>query len=284
MTTTYYPQDPIVQNLVASGIWWIFGLVIWLARRRVQLFFSRNLLSPTWVWVCCSVVCVLPLIVDFIFFAPPHMIGTVTSFALLVISGIWIIKPFALAGIYAAYQKTTDGIDFEVSLGLVHSKLDFLGIGADKLTRSDEFERALLRVSRAGSPVRMLLSAPDNPILKAAANRAGLNPTVYQRRVRGSLERIAKLRIDKGFNIEVRFYVAASEKDYQQFRLMFIDERICLVSHTVWDKSDGTDNPQIVLVATEAERTRQLIAAFSDHFERVWNDPTTQSVDLAKYK
>ena len=130
----------------------------------------------------------------------------------------------------------------------------------------------------------MLLSAPDNPILKAAANRAGLNPTVYQRRVRGSLERIAKLRIDKGFNIEVRFYVAASEKDYQQFRLMFIDERICLVSHTVWDKSDGTDNPQIVLVATEAERTRQLIAAFSDHFERVWNDPTTQSVDLAKYK
>jgi hypothetical protein len=189
-----------------------------------------------------------------------------------------------LAGIYGAYQKTAEGVDFETSLSLVQSKLDFLGIGADKLTRSAQFEQALLRVSRAGSPVRMLLSAPDNPILRAAANRAGLNPKLYQSRVKESLQRIARLRIDKNFNIEVRFYVAASEKDYQQFRLMFIDERFCLVSHTVWDTSDGTDNPQIVLVAKGENRTRQLIAAFSDHFERVWNDQSTQRVDLAKYK
>jgi hypothetical protein len=84
------------------------------------------------------------------------------------------------------------------------------------------------------------------------------------------------------FNIQVRFYAASSEKDYQQFRLMFIDERICLLSHTVWDKSDGSDNPQIVLVAQRANRTSQIFSAFSDHFERVWNDPTTKEVDLEK--
>src|SRR5690242_6541922 len=87
MTSPYYPQDPIIQNLIANAIWWILGLVIWLARRRIQLLFSRNLLSPIWVWVCCSFFSVLPILIDFLFFASPHLIGTATSFALLVLFG-----------------------------------------------------------------------------------------------------------------------------------------------------------------------------------------------------
>lgn len=281
----YYPHDPIVQNLIASLIWWVVGFAIWHVRHKLSRWLSLHFVSPLYVWLALSVLCVFPLVIDYAAFSPPHFIGAATSFALLVLAGFWKLQQFEKAGIYAAYQKTTtDGIDFETALTLVHSKLDFLGIGADKLTRSAKFEQALLRVSRAGSPVRLLLSPPDNPILKAVANRAELNPNLYQRRVRESLARIAKLRIDMKFNIEVRFYAATSEKDYQQFRLMFIDERICLASHTVWDKSDGADVPQIVLVARPEERTRQFISAFSDHFERVWNDPSTTQVDLAKFK
>jgi hypothetical protein len=81
----------------------------------------------------------------------------------------------------------------------------------------------------------------------------------------------------------VRFYEARTERDYQQFRLMFIDDTICLLSHTVWDTSDGSNNPQIVLVSRRSARTRQIFSAFSDYFERVWSDATTTEVDLSKY-
>lgn len=282
--TIFYPSDPILQNLIANAIWALGGVVLWTLRNRLSTLLTNRFISPSSLWFICIAFSAFPLICSYFFFGHIVAVSLGISLVIVAFAGFWIVRPFSRAGIYAAYETTSKGIGFEQSLKLVHSKLDFLGIGADKLTRSAEFEQALLRVSRAGSPVRLLLSSPDNPILRAVANRASLNPTVYQKRVKESLGRLARLRIDKGFNIEVRFYAATSEKDYQQFRLMFIDERICLVSHTVWDTSDGGSNPQIVLVAKPERRTRQLIAAFSDHFERVWNDNTTQIVDLVKYK
>ena len=197
---------------------------------------------------------------------------------------LWVARPFFLLGIVDAHKRTIDGIDFKTSLNLARSSIDFLGIGADKLTKLEEFEGAMRRCGGSGNRVRLLLSPPDNPILERHAKRNGVDASAYKDKVRESLRRIARMRAQHDLAIEVRFYPAANTKDLQQFRLMFIDGSICLAGWTVWGKHIGMDNPQLVL--KERRRVHPDIAAykaFHDYFEALWDDRDTTTVDLGQY-
>jgi len=281
---TAYITDPILQNLVASLIWWIIGYLFIIAKIGYGSFRLRHITNPLIRWSITSLLATTPLVVSFFVYSQISIYLFIISIFVLIVFGYVTLMPFAKAGIYSAADKTSEGIGFSKSLTLVHTKFDFLGIGADKLTRDPEFEKALLRVSQGGTPIRLLLSPPENPLLKQAASRAGLDPKLYQERVKESLKRLADFRLKKGFNIEVRFYPAATDRDYQQFRLMLINSRICILSHTVWDRNDGSDNPQIIIVSKERKRARQIYSAFNDYFDRIWNDSNTIQVNLEKYK
>lgn len=165
MLNKYYPTDPIVQNLIASAL--LDGWSI------PDLFASK--LVWTIVFEACDpanmvvgdrvrFLAARAVAVDSFWLNGPSGVVVIAVFVLMGLAGYLIIEPFGRAGIYAAYTKTTSGIDFDKSLRM-QSRLDFLGVGADKLTKSPEFEKALIRASRAGAPVRLLLSQPDNPIL-----------------------------------------------------------------------------------------------------------------------
>ena len=201
----------------------------------------------------------------------------------LSLSTLWVLRPLSRLGIVDAHSRTVNGINFKSSLNLAQSSIDFLGIGADKLTSLKEFEPAMLRCGASGNRVRFLLSPPDNPILERHARRNGVDAAAYKKKVKESLDRIAKVKTEHDLAIEVRFYPADSTKDLQQFRLMFIDELICLAGWTVWGKHEGKDNPQLVL--RERKRIHPDITAFKafhDHFEALWDDAGTQLVELSR--
>jgi hypothetical protein len=179
------------------------------------------------------------------------------------------LNQFWRIGLVAADAQISSGLDFSHSLQLATNSLDFLGIGASKLSgETKDFEAAVQRCQRADRPVRFLLCRPDNEKLPGMAQSAGRDPAEYQKRVRTSLQAIAEMRNSRRWNIEVRFY-----EDFPIFRLMFINDEICLASHYVFGKGTGSESPQLHVVRPSASRdVDSLYYAFHSYFERFWSE------------
>lgn len=212
---------------------------------------------------------------------------TTASIALSMTTAVvsmYLLYRFRKLGILDVFGSTVSGIDYARSLRKPRHSFDFLGVGAHKLTSSPEFRKMVVRCAKGGRPVRLLLSHPDNPVLRNIASRSGRERSAYAGRVKESLKLIADLAQKEGFNIVVKFYHAESQADFQQFRLVFIDERICLLSYTIWDDQEGRSNPQIVLHAGSDQTSKSMYYTFKDYFERIWSDDKTTLVDLTKYR
>ena len=151
------------------------------------------------------------------------------------------LNQFWQLGLVGAGRKIAAGLDYKQSLSLCSNSLGFLGIGASKLTREwKEFEGAIDRCHRPNRPIRLLLCDPGNEELIRMVRQAGRGPDEYQNTVKDSLRKIATLRIQREKNIKVRFY-----KELPLFRLMFIDDSLCLASHYVFGEGDGSQLPQL---------------------------------------
>jgi hypothetical protein len=176
------------------------------------------------------------------------------------------INRFFSVGLFGADKNIKDGLDYMHSLRLCHNRLSFLGIGASKLTASDEFENALARCS-ADHPARFLLSEPTSDNLTQAAKRANRPVEEYKHIVVQSLKRIAQLKCERDFNIEVRFYT-----DNPIFRLMFIDDSLCLMSYNIFGKGDGSDFPQLHLInIVGRQKEKSFYYPLQKYFEQQWN-------------
>lgn len=177
------------------------------------------------------------------------------------------VSPFWFLGISGADSNITKGIDFTQSLKLCKHQLDFMGIGAGKLTKASEFEAALVRCCK-NRPIRFLLCKPDDINLASAAKRAGKSTEEYRDIVMESLTKIANLKKRRDINIEVRYY-----SDKPIWRLMFINESICLVSsYSDFGSSDGTDLPQVHIVKLEDNYPKSFFHAFELYFEKQWDE------------
>jgi hypothetical protein len=181
------------------------------------------------------------------------------------------LRQFWRIGLVGADAQIRVGIDFKQALSLVSNSMDFLGIGAAKMTAERAaFEDAIARCQRPDRPVRFLLCRPDNERLLQMARSAGPDHDrhSYQKRVQSSLATIADLRNSRAWNIQVRFY-----RDFPIFRLMFIDDSICLASHYVLGKGAGAELPQLHIVRVTGSRDiDSLYYAFNSYFERFWED------------
>lgn len=190
---------------------------------------------------------------------------------------------FRRLGILQTFISTHKGIDYSQTLTRPRQSFDFLGVGAHKLTSDKNFEKMISRCAQARRPVRLLLSHPDNPVLAKVNSRTKLKVDEYSSRVRESLAKLANFE-QTGFNVQVRFYRNLGESPSHQFRLVFIDERICVLSYTIWDEKEGGSNPQILLSSdSPSESARSLYAAFKDHYESIWDDAGTEKVVLKDY-
>lgn len=181
-------------------------------------------------------------------------------------------------GIYGVDKEIKKGIDYARSLLLIKNEFKFLGIGAAKLTnQKDALERAIKNCVQH-KPVKFLLLDPTNDILKEAARRFGRPVDEYKHNVKNSLITIADLK-QKFKNIEVRFY-----PNFQIFRMMFIDDSICLLSYNLTGEGDGSQLPQIYVVKPVFENTRvanTLYYPLEKYFEDLWE--TSRIWDFNEY-
>ena len=76
------------------------------------------------------------------------------------------------------------------------------------------------------------------------------------------------MRNEEQKNIRVRLY-----KDFQAFRLMLINDSICLMSYYILGKGDGSNLPQLHIVKTASARdVDSLYYGFSAYFSKMWDD------------
>lgn len=106
----------------------------------------------------------------------------------------WIVRSelnqFWRIGLVGADDQIQAGINFKRALGMVSNSMDFLGIGAAKLTdEKTEFEAAVGRCQRPSRPVRFLLCRPDSDKLIEMAQSAEKDRDLYQKKVLDSSER-----------------------------------------------------------------------------------------------
>ncbi len=170
-------------------------------------------------------------------------------------------------GIYGADKKIKEGIDYKTSLSLIKNEFIFLGIGASKLTdQKQEFEQAIQNCMQ-DRPVRLLLCKPTSEMLIDAANRFGKPVEEYNERVITSLRYISNLK-SKYKNIQVRFY-----EKIPIFRMMFVDNSICLLSYNVTGEGDGSQLPQIHVVNKTRERAiNSLYYSLMRYFKDLWEE------------
>ncbi len=193
------------------------------------------------------------------------------------------LSQFWNSGLISLDRTIKTGVDYDKALQLCTNQLDFLGIGASKLTQSSEFENAIRRCHRPNIPIRFLLTKPNNQLLIKAAQHIGTDPQDYQKRVAQSLGVLGRLRNDKHMNIEVRFYPSDRQSNMPLFRLMFINNSICLMSYNIFGEGDGSQLPQLHLKRSDNQRdTDSFYYPFRLFFDLLWQDSEPWDFDLQK--
>ena len=186
----------------------------------------------------------------------------------------WIVyhelNQFWSLGLVGADRETRSGINYKRALSLCTTSLDFLGIGAGKLHEEQRaFEDAIDRCSRADRAICFLLCSPDSEGLRKIAQSARRDENSFRDVVLETLRALAVLKKNRAKNIQVRLY-----DDFPVFRLMFINDEICLASHYVLGKGgDGSEAPQMhVIRIRESRDVESLYFGFRSYFERVWRE------------
>ena len=275
----------IITGEVTNIIWVALGVAIVFGRRWIQKLFTAvgatSLIRIMVFWVIFSLIMLVVLHNTFEFALCDSLF---LAFSFL---SNQEISRFSKIGIVDAHLTTVGGVNYKRALNMATKSMDFLGIGGDKITIEPEFEAAMIRCASSNQKVRFLLSPHYNPVLEKVALLNGTTAGSYGEKVKQSVRRIAELRKSRSLDIEVRYYAAKHDKDYQQFRLMFINDRFCLWSWTVWGQHVGRDNPQVVLKNLDhdaQERMPSAYKAFKDHFDALWLDSETVPQDFLEYE
>lgn len=263
--------DNVVTNLIANAIGGVLVFIanklrLWLfveSKKRDPRRLSLVFLIPILTWLALNIVIFLPVSAVL----PNSLkisVPIITS--LVVFWCLWRdINQFLAVGILGADKNVRDGIDYEHSLRLCQNNLSFLGIGASKLTASDEFKKTLERCSD-DQPTHFLLSEPTNENLKKAAKRANRPVEEYRNIVLKSLKIIAQLKNERNFKIDVRFY-----QNEPIFRMMFIDDSLCLLSYNIFGKGDGSDFPQLhIFNSSGKQKEKTFYYPLKIYFEQQW--------------
>jgi hypothetical protein len=275
-------MDGWIQSIVGSAIVLIAArLIVW-ARDKYSLNIARSdPRKPTYIlntililgWVLNITFIFITFLIDLKFW---WLIPIFSVWCLMVTIYIWRQRTrMHNLGIVGIDQEIRKGIDYNKSLSLCRNTLHFLGIGARKLTIEKEFENAISRCKDT-EPIKFLLCKPDHKQLQDAAARFGADREEYKKRVIDSIRTIARLK-EKCPNIEVRFY-----EEFQWFRLMFIDDSICLFSYNLMGQGDGSQLPQLHLATRQGEReVDSFYHVFARYFDNLWDK--SEEWDFRKY-
>jgi hypothetical protein len=183
---------------------------------------------------------------------------------------------FSRVGLFRVDPRVESGIDYSRALRLSKNSIDFMGTGAFKLTSTAEFEAAIARCNRQDRPIRFLLSHPESRALIRAAAQARDAHDTYRHRVEQSLNKLAELAVHRHMNIEVRFYTIDPSHDApENFRIMIIDDAVCLFSYNIYGRGEGRDLPQIMFRNNQhSDNTKLFYICFQQYYEKMWTSST----------
>jgi hypothetical protein len=177
-----------------------------------------------------------------------------------------------LVGIKRVDRTMEQGINPNKALKLCKNNFRFLGIAANKLVNSEEFEKALKRCGRGAEGIKFLLLSSESRTLQFAASRAKKATEEYQDMVRHTLEHLRKYKEEDGYNIQVRLYRSEKDEDPPIFRLFFIDNQSVLISYYVLGEGSGLQMPQIQLMKnTGGKQSKTFYYAFDHYFNYLWD-------------
>lgn len=256
----------------------IYAALVWgLSRLRRQI--ARR--DPRYWWVIPCITAFVWLASNLCYSRFVQSFSPVFFYVSTILSAVLILgelRQFWAIGLVGADVEIKEGIDYSRALQMCSSSLEFLGIGAAKLTQTNKiFTDAIDRCDSQTRPIRFLLSSPESVELTKMAQRAGRADTEYRETVLSSLRVLATLRNKRSKNIEVRFY-----EDFPAFRIMFINDEICLTSHYVFGKGDGSQLPQLHIIRKSGSRdVNSLYYGFRSYFDRTWEE--SRSWDFKEY-
>jgi hypothetical protein len=254
-----------VVNLAATAAW---ALLVWLVSTLRRIAGARRPVLRTLLLALASLFFVgFNIGVRYYYTAFGNAFLFISTSIL--VSGWWLeIRQFWLLGIVGVGSDPTSDSRYDRALQLCRNSLDFVGIGARKLTdRRVAFDAAMTRCHRDNRPIRFLLCAPSNARLIQMALQAGRPANEYQENVRASLRILKLFREERARNIEVRFY-----DELPVFRLMFINDDICLASHYVFGEGDGSRLPDVYIKRYAGKRdVDSIYYGFRRYFEQLWD-------------
>jgi hypothetical protein len=271
--------NPIIQSVIGSAIYGviiIFVLFFHKTSRKGAQFTTQFQLIKYATYLLITSIVAGGVSWNFGILSAESLLANftliITIYLCIVLKLIYKYKAIGLVG---ADLEISSGINYDKSLAMVHEDLSFMGIGASKLTASEEFEDALMRVTKNGGISRFLLCDPNDVAIEATALRAGKGKDAYRDTVKKSLNSISHLRERRNMNIEVRFYNASQILTMPIFRLMILNNSFCLAGYAVYGFNDGRSLPQLHLIKHESDHgTKSFYFPFSQYFEKLWEQST----------
>jgi hypothetical protein len=210
-------------------------------------------------------------------FPPTSGIVSILAFGVLVLAVLFpLIRRIVVhisCGIAGADLRTNSGIDYRQSLRMATDGFEFLGFAGGKLVElAPDFEKAMERCHKQGHPIRFLLCPPDNRLFIEAAKRAGkTDEREFEKIAIKSLKKIAELKNQRQFNIDVRFYSAPTEADMPEFRLLFLNGSFLLVGYYIFGENRDRELPQMLLSKDRVRGEKSsFYYPFRMYFDSLW--------------
>lgn len=265
----------IIANAIFALIVRTFAKLPSSLSRRDPRRASRSIVIMLVTWPLLNIILfiIVAALNESVQFLIPIPISLVTMAILLYLQ----LNQFWKVGIRGVDKSVGEGIDYLSALKLCKNELKFLGIGASKLTREEEFTNTLSRCI-TDRPIKLLLLNPEDSRLVKAAQRFGKPNDEYKNNVLGSLRKISELKNKRAFNIEVRFYSTEPV-----FRLMFIDSSLCLFSYYELGKGEGSQLPQLHIIKADESKPNadSIYYPLEKYFDELWEE--SELWDFHKY-
>jgi hypothetical protein len=274
------PIDAIANEILIKVVVNIFLLIVGLFYRKMRVLLEN--LSPFARPIAFCIIAFLFLVSNIImqlYSQYYNVLFFIASFAIFIWLSIAEISAFWRLGLLGVDKSISKGVDYKKALLLCNDSLEFIGIGASKLINErDVFRAAIKRCHREGRPIRFLLCPPDSSYLLNAARRYTRPASEYQETVKQSLNELRFLKEELSQNIEVRFY-----ESLPLFRLMFINDSICLASHYILGEGQGSNMPQLHVWKKPPGRrdNESLYYPLRKYYEEIWREG--EPWDFKKY-
>lgn len=209
------------------------------------------------------------------------------AFIALTFTTLYILR-IRRMGITSVDAEIARGLDYKAALNRITDELDFVGIGASKLTHNEnEFKEALERIKTHKGTARLLLCDPRQPILDSLERISNVGTGDYLITVQRSFAFLRHLKDRFGPTLEVRVYKPKTDKELITLRLMFINKSLCLLSQNVLGKvqKEGRSTPQLWIEKSNfSGNGPTLYTAFSELFYQLWDGPNTTELTDADFK